>query len=619
MVREYILPIAIIAVVASMLVPLPPFLLDILLVSNLFFALSLLILTLYISEPFKLSSLPSLLLLATLFRLALNISTTRLILATGEAGATVEAFGGFVIRGNIAVGLVIFLIITFVQFLVIAKGGERVAEVSARFSLDAMPGRQMSIDADLRSGLYDLETARRKRQELQNESRFYGALDGAMKFIKGDAVAGIVIVGVNIIGGFACGLLMEGMSIEMAFSRYTTLTIGDGLLSQIPSLLNSIAAGMIVTRVARGDEVPLATEMLSQLGQLKRVHAICGVVALLASFCPGMPSVPFSILGLFLLLSAIWGSQSAEKEPRKTAKHFRPKVPSLLRLELDNEAMRRLPGAFQIEALFEDFRKSVFNTHGLLLMPPEISESRRNGSNISLLLRGIPVETLEIKEADDFSMRLNRFLQDFVARHCEELIDDISTRRLLDYFDADFPELISSVIPNIASVTKLSSLLRKLAEEGVSFRNFDIVLQAIAEGATKAGSDRALLEDIRVALRRVICAKYLDTEKKIHAYTLDPLIDMSFARAEGERAPIDFCNVSLIVNSLGASKENENRLIVVSKKARLLVRECLMMQGFKVNVLAYEELAPGVELEVIGIIKHEDIKKREGILEALAA
>lgn len=617
--REYLLPVAIIAVIASIIVPLPPFILDLLLVANLVFALSLLILSLHVSEPLKLSCLPSLLLLATLFRLALNISTTRLILNTGNAGSTVEAFGSFVIQGNIAVGFIVFLIITFVQFLVIAKGAERVAEVSARFSLDAMPGRQMSIDADVRSGLYDLETARQKRQELQTESRFYGALDGAMKFIKGDAIAGIVIVFVNIIGGFVCGILLEGLDLRAAVAQYTILTIGDGLLSQIPSLLNSVSAGMIVTRVVRGDGISLALELLTQIGQLKRVHILCGIVSIVAGLLPGMPLVPFFLIGLFLLSRAILVSPARKHEENKAQQRFRPKTRPLLRIEFSSRLGRLLPPAAQIEAAFEDLRREVFEVHGLLIMPPEFSLSEKDDMSVSLFLRGVFADCMVFDEETPSVSVLTDWLKRFISGHCEELIDDISTRRLLDYFDSDFPELISAVIPSIASVTKLSEIFRKLASENVPFRNLDMVLQAIAENGLKAANDRVLLEDLRVAMKRVLCEKFITKGGELKAYSIDPLLDMCFVRAECERSPIDLEKVMLIVEQLESKANYEEAVLLASKKSRALIREYLSMKGIKTTVLAYDELIPELRVEILDTLGSNSPKKAEELFDALAA
>ena len=615
MIRECLLPLAIVAAVATMLIPLPPFLLDILLASNLVLALSLLVLSLYISEPLKLSSLPSVLLLATLYRLALNIATTRLILSTGNAGATVEAFGTFVIRGNPAAGIVIFLIITLVQFLVVAKGAERVAEVSARFSLDALPGRQMSIDADVRAGVYDFETARRKRQELQTESRFYGALDGSMKFIKGDAIAGVVVVFVNMTGGLLSGLLMHGLDLHSAFAQYATLTIGDGLLSQIPSLLNAVAAGLVVTRVTRGDGVSLSRELFSQLGQHGAVHVLCGSVAILAGIAPGLPFFPFFLTGLFLFIKGASGRNGVDTGKNLQFQKFRPRVPPVIRVELDNRLVHTLIPVNRTESALEDLRKRVFDSYGLLLMPPELSPSGREGNSFSIHLRGVCLCRSELSENDGLSEILGE-LERTVGTRVSELVDDISTRRLLDYLDSDFPELISAVIPSIITVTRLTELLRKLSEEGIPFRNLDIILQAVSESAPRVTDDRVLLAEVRIALRRIICARFME-EGRIRAFTLAPLLDMTFAKAEAERRPVDLEHVRLIGDRL--VEAGGMPVLVVSRQSRMLIRECLLLQGVNPAVLAFEELIPDIPLDITECISTDDRRKDESLFAALAA
>ncbi|MHC4832119.1 MAG: FHIPEP family type III secretion protein, partial [Planctomycetota bacterium] len=251
---DVLLATAIIVIVGLMLVPLPTALLDILLTANIAIGLTILLTALYIAEPVKLSSFPTILLVATMFRLSLSIASTRLILADAYAGEVILSFGQFVAKGNLVVGFVVFVIITVVQFLVIAKGSERISEVAARFTLDAMPGKQMSIDADLRAGAFDLDTARNNRRALARESQFYGSMDGAMKFVKGDTIAGLVITAVNILGGLVIGITMRNMSASEAVEIYTLLTIGDGLVSQISALLVSTSAGMITTRVVGAEE-----------------------------------------------------------------------------------------------------------------------------------------------------------------------------------------------------------------------------------------------------------------------------------------------------------------------------------------------------------------------------
>ncbi len=296
---DIMLAAGVILIIGMMLIPLPHFLLDILLTANISLGVIILITSLYIAEPVKLASFPTILLLATMFRLALEIAVTRLVLGEADAGAVVAAFGQFVAGGNLVVGAVVFLIITIVQFLVIAKGAERISEVAARFTLDAMPGKQMSIDADLRAGAFDLDTARIKRKALERESQFYGSMDGAMKFVKGDAIAGLIIVAVNIIGGLSIGILQGGMSAGEAAEIYTILTIGSGLVSQISALLISTSAGLVTTRVAAEEgttQTNLGKEIGSQLLEQPKAILIAGGFLGLLAIIPGLPGVPFFIL-----------------------------------------------------------------------------------------------------------------------------------------------------------------------------------------------------------------------------------------------------------------------------------------------------------------------------------
>src|SRR5437867_5046184 len=287
------------AMVGMMIIPLPTWLLDILLTVNITIAVTLLMVSIYISGATQIASYPTLLLITTLYRLALDISATRLILLNANAGEVIRAFGMFVVSGNFVVGAVIFLIITLVQFIVITEGAERVAEVAARFTLDAMPGKQMSIDADMRSGIIDFQEGRKRREALGRESQFYGAMDGAMKFVKGDAIAGIIITLINILGGLIIGVAMKDMEVMKAVQTYSILTIGNGLVSQIPALLISISAGMVVTRVA--SETPdsnLGKDVATQiLGQPKAIAVSSGLLAVMA-IIPGLPKIPFMLLAV---------------------------------------------------------------------------------------------------------------------------------------------------------------------------------------------------------------------------------------------------------------------------------------------------------------------------------
>src|SRR3954454_2371287 len=305
---------AIVLVVVMMIVPLPPQLLDLFISLNISAALAILVATLYMPRALDFSAFPSLLLLTTLFRLAINVSVTRLVLLHGDAGSVVSAFGKFVVGGNVVVGLVVFLILVVIQFVVVTNGSGRVAEVAARFTLDAMPGKQMAIDADLNAGQITDEQARTRRSDISREADFYGAMDGASKFIKGDAMAGILIVLINLIGGIAVGVVQQGMPFSEAIQHFSLLTIGDGLCAQIPALLISVATGILVTRAASDRD--LGNDITDQILSQRKAPMIAGVVVMGFALVPGLPKVPFLIIGGLFILA---GRMLTTKELEKTA------------------------------------------------------------------------------------------------------------------------------------------------------------------------------------------------------------------------------------------------------------------------------------------------------------
>jgi type III secretion protein V len=325
--NDVILAFLVMLIIALMIMPVPKHVLDCLLGLNLTISVLLLMLALYIPRTLDFSTFPSVLLFTTLFRLALNITTTRLILVYADAGQIIHTFGNFVVAGNFVVGAVIFLIILIVQFVVITKGAERVAEVAARFTLDAMPGKQMSIDADVRAGAMDNETAKFKRNELGRENQLYGALDGAMKFVKGDAIAGLIITVVNVVAGLIIGILQKGMTAEKALKVYSILTIGDGLVSQIPALLISMTAGVIVTRVSSDTSTALGQDISKQIFAQPKAMLIAGVMVILMMMIPGFPKIPFTILGILLFLGGRRIAKASRSKP-SVARAGAPGLPS---------------------------------------------------------------------------------------------------------------------------------------------------------------------------------------------------------------------------------------------------------------------------------------------------
>lgn len=597
--KEFVIPIGVLLVLTSILFPIPSALLDCLLVLNLIIAIGLLITTLSISDPLKLSTLPTLLLLATMYRLALNISTTRLILGNGYAGAMIEAFGHLVIQGNLVVGAVVFLVITLVQFIVIAKGSERVAEVAARFTLDALPGKQMSIDADVRAGLIDHNTARLKRDELQCESRFYGALDGAMKFVKGDAIAALVIVAINLVAGIVVGVLFQKMNVATSVSHFSILTIGDGLSAQIPALLNSLAAGIVVTRVVKNDDSSVSAEILSQLGQSARVFLISAGFALLLALLPEMPKIPLTAMAAVMLFAAF--SKSAAKPEVVEQIVFQPRLPVSLSLQANPEFLGEFVKAGGISAL-EYWRTRIFEDTGLILARPEIFGSNSSEASANILFRSMKLT--EITPATNLST-VELVISGFdhaVEFLKDELIDDQLTRRLLDHLDNFAPELVSSAIPNIVSTTQLTEILKGLRREGLSIRNFDLILQAISLCGTRNRNERGLLAEVRVALKRQISNMYADKNRQIAAFSIDSSLDLAIGRYDREGTLLD----SKLIQDLAETVKHLDHpkpLIICSRAARACVREFLDMHELSCAVMAYEEIAEGFKLMQLGRIE----------------
>lgn len=613
--REIAVPLALLLVVGCMIVPLPGAALDVLLCSNLLFAVLLVIGALHIRDPLRIATLPSLLLMATLCRLSLNLATTRAVLSTGHAGKAVEAFGSVVIQGSPAVGFILFLLITLIQFIVVAKGAERVAEVSARFTLDAMPGKQMAIDAELRSGLIDPGQARRKRGEVQTESRFYGALDGAMKFVKGDAIAGLIITFVNIAGGLLIGVIVHGLDVEVALRRYTVLTIGDGLLSQIPSLLNSVAAGLVVTRVQVSDSSTLSSDLLQQLGEFRAARVFVSASSVALACIPGMPHLALlsvSALAAVSLLRVPNSGVEADEPPAP----FEPALPHPLEVEVNSGLLPELPALPQLSAALDQIRAYAFEHWGLVIPRPGVGVWRDPKGACRILVRGMEVGAASELKAPGVWEAIERQAREAVDQCRTQLIDDAATRRALDYVEKQCPDLVAGVVPGVLSLTQMTSLLRALLKEGVTTRHLDIVLQSIAEGGSRT-SERGLLSLVRSALAPVV-SESVACSSRIRGIELDPLLDLALSKAE-ENGSLLAGDVLDRISEMAQAAIEPGVVLVSSRRARAYLRDVVRVRTPSAVVIAREEVAPRYTLEIVGKIELEPGPQRDELLQATLA
>jgi len=503
-IAQQLVPITVLSVVAMMILPLPNWLLDILLCLNISFSIALLLSAATISQPERFTVLPSVILLTTLFRLGLNVSTTRQILGTGEAPEVVSAFGLFVVGGSIVVGLVVFLIITLIQFIVISKGAERVAEVAARFTLDAMPGKQMSIDADLRSGSLSLLEAKERRRELQRESRLYGSLDGAMKFIKGDAIAGLVITLLNMGAGILLGVGLHGLTLAESASRYTLYTVGDGLVSQLPALLVSIAAGLVVTRVAENNESSVGDELFSQIARESRVPALTAVFLIGLMFLPGLPTAALFGCVLLCLFVAV-ARKTLNRSVIGTPVRFTPQGIAALSFRISESALSRINGP-ELVVSVNQMRKEFYHQYGIIVPEPEL-ELDNSSWKVEILFSDKVMVSID-ENSESVSGLLLKKLRELVLERTLDLVNDTQTRLILEANESRCADLINSVVPAILSITELTQLFRALLAERLSVRDVPSILQGVLESDIEAltgvGKIQMILRSVRKKLRMSI-------------------------------------------------------------------------------------------------------------------
>jgi flagellar biosynthesis protein FlhA len=572
-------------ILLMMIVPIPPIVLDVLLALNLAFSLGVLLVTMYMTEPLQFSVFPSLLLLSTLLRLSLNVSATKLILLRGYAGSVIDAFGNFVVGGDYIVGLIIFVILVIIQFVVITNGAGRVAEVAARFTLDAMPGKQMSIDADLNAGMITEEEARMRRRKIQQEADFYGAMDGASKFVRGDAIAGIIIILVNIAGGIIVGMVRFGLSGGEAFQRYALLTVGGGLASQIPSLLISTAMGIVVTRTA--SESDLGQEFTSQMFRQPRALAITSILLLILALMPGLPKIPFLLLAFGTGFLAYRVTKEIHEE--EAAARMRDVVPpkpktdaedvmALLRVEpmelnfgyaliplvdvdqggdlKDRVAAVRRQIALELGIVVPSVRirdsiqarpneyvvkiKGVEVARGEVLsdcymaMNPGTATEEIEGTHTREPAFGLPAiwipaarkaeaEMLGYTVVDPASV-IATHLSEIIKANAPELLSRQDVQNLIDNVKKTAPAVVDELIPAQMTVGEVQRVLQNLVRERISIRDLVTILEALGDAAGTYRDIDTLTEYVRSRMARSICSQYAQPEG-LYVVTLDPSLE----------------------------------------------------------------------------------------------
>lgn len=593
---DVMMAIGVIGMLVIMVIPVPTIFMDILLSFNITLSIVVLLVAMYTLKPLEFSVFPSLLLLATLLRLSLNVATTRLILlhgneGTAAAGQVIKAFGSFVVGGNYVVGMVVFLILVIINFVVITKGATRIAEVAARFTLDAMPGKQMSIDADLNAGLITDAEARARRVNISREADFYGAMDGASKFVRGDAIASIVITLVNIVGGLVIGVLQQGMSLSAAAQNYTLLAIGDGLVSQIPALIVSTAAGIVVTRAA--SESHLANEMIAQLTKHPRAIVITSVALIFFGFIPGLPTLPFLLLGSLAggLAYTTFKDQREvlvrEEEEKKATEKEKgvERVEALLPLDLlelevgygliplvdteqGGELLERVKSIRRQLALemgviippmhIRDNLQLKPNQYSIIIKGVEIAGGElmpgyhlaMNPGDVKAEIEGIPtkepafgIPALWIGEKDkekaqiagytvvDLSTVVATHISEILKTHAYELLGRQETQALLDNLVTDHPKVIEELVPNLLSLGGVQKVLQNLLKEQVSIRDLLTIVETLADYAPITKNIDVLTEYVRQRLTRSITKQYETPERDIPLVTLDGEIEELISNA----------------------------------------------------------------------------------------
>ena len=674
---DIVLACGVIAIITVLVIPLPPRLLDFALAFNITFSLVVLLTTLYVTRPLDLSVFPGMLLIITLLRLSLNVASTRLILGQGYAGEVINSFGNFVVQGNYVVGFIVFVILVVIQFVVITKGAGRISEVAARFTLDAMPGKQMAIDADLNAGIITDKEARARREEISREADFYGAMDGASKFVRGDAIAGILITIINIIGGFIIGSAMNGMPLPEALRTYTLLSIGDGLVTQIPALLVSTASGIIVTRAASTSN--MGADLVKQFTRQPRAILVAAVALMLLGIVPGMPTLTFLVLGLTVggvgyLAREAQRKQQVDDETSRTSREkaapVKERTEDLLKVDTIGleigYGLIPLVDANQGGDLLDriaSIRKQLASELGIIVPSVRIRDNVRLKPNeYHVKIRGIRVAGAELMldqllainpgfvddEIEGFAAKDPAFGLDarwiipalkevaearnytvvepaaVLATHLTEIVrtaaPEILTRQdvqhLIDTLKEDYPALVTSVIPEIISLSTVQKILQALLAERVPIRDLATIVETASNYAHATKEADVLAEYVRMSLKRQITETSKDDTGKVNVFTIDPALEQQLADSvqntkQGLMLVLEPQMTEKLLARIGREAEKMQTvgltpICICSPNVRLALRRLVEAGLPTLMVVSYNEILPNVEIISTGMVRLQD-------------
>ena len=666
---EIVVPVSVLGILVAMVTPLPTFILDILISANITLSTVILLVSMNIRRPVEFSVFPTLLLLMTLFRLALNVSSSRLILLNGSrgtsaAGEVIESFGGFVVGGSFVNGIVMFLVLIAIQYVVINHGAVRISEVTARFTLDALPGKQMSIDADLNAGLINENEARARRTALSSEAEFYGAMDGATRFTQRDAIASILITSINILAGFLIGVFQHGMELSQALQTYTVLTIGDGLVTVIPALMISISGGLIVTRASSDKD--MSVDVGQQVFNKPKPLFLASGVLIAMALLPGMPKIPFVVFGggvgwIALRLQRAANSEDLAAAEAPSAVVPRESLESLLHveplaIELGLGLVRFADGGANSPLLrrISAIRKQMATDLGYILPPVRVTDNLSiKAREYAVLIRATEVARFELppnsvlvilppegkppaqgiatKEpafgidaywapteqaesarasgctvVDPLSV-LSTHLSELSRRYSHELFTRQDAKRLLDRVGEDNPRAVEDLVPKLLALSTLQRVLQNLLRERVPIRDGVVILESLSEAAAVTRNPILLTEYVRQALRRSVVKPFVSTEGNLPALLVEGSLEREIEQAVEHQDAVSHCNLAphqvrtVIEAAKSAYKRHGSSFAVVtSAGARYFLRQILESQFPGISVLSHGEIPAGAKVVVLG-------------------